>query len=167
LIIVSNVEKREDPKGTSQSSLKYSDEPTQHQHPTVIPTPRRGINRMPPPETTIRDSSLHRRGTGNNGDDMAPLIPNQRQYRPGDVSTSASVPEYHRPSERDYPVSTRKKSGPSESGGFDYYVGYAPEHEQTLPYVEYFTSCLLLLYQHANTYLRVLFFALLLCLSDA
>jgi hypothetical protein len=74
------------------------------------------------------------------GDDMAPLIPNQRQPRPGDVSSSANVPEYNRPNEREYPVPTRKKSGPAESGGFDYYVGYAPEHEQPLPYVEYFTD---------------------------
>ena len=84
-------------------------------------------------------------------DDMAPLIPHQRQLRPGDVSSSAGLPEYQRPNEREYPVSTRKKSGPTESGGFDYYVGYAPEHEQPLPYVEYFIppSCLLLLYWHA------------------
>jgi hypothetical protein len=72
------------------------------------------------------------------GDDMAPLIPNQRQPRPGDVSSSTTVPKYNRPDEREYIVPTRKKSGPSESGGFDYYVGYAPEHEQPLPYVEYF-----------------------------
>ena len=29
-----------------------------------------------------------------------------------------------------------KGVGPAESDGFDYYVGYAPEHGQTLPYVE-------------------------------
>ena len=67
---------------------------------------------------------------------MAPLIPHQRQPRLGDVTSSAGLPEYHRPDERDYPVPTRKKSGPAESSGFDYYVGYAPEHEQPLPYVE-------------------------------
>ncbi len=69
---------------------------------------------------------------------MAPLIVNQRQSRPGDVTSSTILPEYNRPNEREYPVQTRKKSGPSESGGFDYYVGYAPEHEQPLPYVQYF-----------------------------
>jgi hypothetical protein len=80
------------------------------------------------------------------GDDMtAPLISNQRQLRPGDVSSPTYLPEYNRPNEREYPAPTRKKSGPTESAGFDYYVGYAPEHEQPLPYVEYFTSfpCLL------------------------
>ncbi len=85
-------------------------------------------------EPVTRDSSLPRRG----GDDMAPLIPNQRQTRPGDVSSSATLPEYDRRDDRKYPIPTRKKSGPAESGGFDYYVGYAPEHEQPLPYVEYF-----------------------------
>jgi hypothetical protein len=78
---------------------------------------------------------------------MAPLIPNQRQPRPGDVSSSATLPEYDRRDDRKYPVPTRKRSGPAESGGFDYYVGYAPEHEQTLPYVEYFIPpypCLLI-----------------------
>jgi hypothetical protein len=126
-------DKREDPKGTSQSSLKYSDEPTQHHQTTAIPVPRRGITRVPPPEPSVRDSSLHRRGGGNIADDMAPLITHQRQPRPGDVSSSAGLPEYHRPNERDYPAPTRKKSGPAESSGFDYYVGYAPEHEQPLP----------------------------------
>jgi hypothetical protein len=91
---------------------------------------------MPPPEPSARDTSLQRRSGGNMVDDMAPLIPNQRQLRPGDVSSS--VPEYVRPNDREYPIPTRKKSGPTESGGFDYYVGYAPEHEQPLPYVEYF-----------------------------
>jgi hypothetical protein len=93
------------------------------------------MGRVPPPEPSTRDNSLNRRG----GDDMAPLISNQRQNRPGDVSSSAGLPDYRRPNEREYPVPTRKKSGPSESAGFDYYVGYAPEHEQPLPYVEYFT----------------------------
>jgi len=125
-------EKRADPKGTSQSSLKYSDEPTQQQA-TAVPPPRRGFGRIPPPEPSTRDSSLPRRTGGSMVDDMAPLIPNQRQPRPGDVSSSANLPEYHRPNEREYPVPTRKKSGPAESGGFDYYVGYAPEHEQPLP----------------------------------
>jgi hypothetical protein len=125
-------EKREDPRGTSQSSLKYSDEPTQQQA-TAIPAPRRGFARVPPPEPSSRDNSLNRRTGGSMADDMAPLISNQRQPRPGDVSSSANLPEYHRPNEREYPVPTRKKSGPAESGGFDYYVGYAPEHEQPLP----------------------------------
>ncbi|CAF3328091.1 unnamed protein product [Rotaria socialis] len=117
-------EKREDPKGTSQSSLTYTNEPTKHHHTTEIHQPRYGINRGPPPEPA-------RRGAGTNGDDKAPLIPNQRQHRPGDVNSSASLPQYNRPNEREYPA--RKRSEPSESGGFDYYVGYPPEQEQSLP----------------------------------
>jgi len=78
---------------------------------------------------------LPRRTGGSLGDDTAPLIPSQRQIRPGDVTTSATLPEYNRQNE--YPISTRKRSGPSENAGIDYYVGYAPEHEQqTFPYVE-------------------------------
>ncbi|CAF1432008.1 unnamed protein product [Rotaria sp. Silwood1] len=128
----SHTEKREDPKGTSQSSLKYSDEPTE-QHGTAIHIPRQGGSRVVPPEPSKRDTSLHRRGGGTNGDDMAPLIPSQRQPRLGDVTSSATLPQYPRPNEREYPIPPRKRSGPSESSGFDYYVGYAPENEQPLP----------------------------------
>ncbi|CAF1647177.1 unnamed protein product [Adineta ricciae] len=127
---------REDPRGTSQSSLKYSDEPNT-QHHIAVPAPRRGTSRIPLNDSSARDNSLNRRPVGSySGDDMAPLITHQRQTRPGDVSSSAGLPDYHRPNEREYTIATRKKSGPSESGGFDYYVGYGPEHEQPLPYVE-------------------------------
>jgi len=141
LIVVSNVEKREDPKGTSQASLKYSEEPTQQS--TVIPLPRRNFGRVPPPETSIRDNNLYRRSGGRNGDDVTPLISiqnQQRQPRLGDVNAPASLPEYNRPNGREYPIPTRKKSGPGESGDVGSYVGHSPEHEQPLPYVEYFTS---------------------------
>ncbi|UJR13698.1 hypothetical protein I4U23_000709 [Adineta vaga] len=128
--------RREDPKGTSQSSLKYTDDPTQ-QHPRAVPTPRRGMNRVPLNDSSARDNSLPRRTGGSfGGDDMSPLITHQRQQRPNDVTSSAGLPDYQRSHEREYPMTTRKKSGPSESGGFDYYVGYAPEHEQPLPYVD-------------------------------
>ncbi|CAF2845073.1 unnamed protein product [Rotaria sp. Silwood2] len=126
-------ELREDPKGTSQSSLKYSDEPTERHQTIVTHKPRQGATRPPPPEPSRRDTSLPRHGGGTNGDDMAPLILNQRQPRPGDVTSSATLPQYPRPNEREYPAPIRKRSGPSESSGFDYYVGYAPEHEQPLP----------------------------------
>lgn len=130
ICLISNVAQREDPKGNSQSSLKYSDEPTDIQPVPRGPPPRRDFGRLPP-EPSTRENSLPRRG-----EDRAPLIPSQRQTRPGDVSSSAALPEYPRPNEREYPISTRKKSGPAESDGFTYYVGYPPEHEQTLPYVE-------------------------------
>ncbi len=56
------------------------------------------------------------------------------------MNASASLPEYNRPNDKEYPISTRKKSGPGESSDAGYFVGYSPEHEQPLPYVEYFTS---------------------------
>ena len=128
--------KREDPKGTSQASLKYTEEPAQT---TAIPTTRRSFGRPPPLEPATRDGSLNRRGGGGIGDDRAPLLPTQipsRQPRPGDVSTAASLPAYQRPADREYPIPARKKSGPGDSGDAGYYVGYAPEHEQALPYVK-------------------------------
>lgn len=132
ICFISNVERREDPKGTSQSSLKYSDEPMDTQPVTRVPPPRRDLGR-PPLETMTRENNLPRRG---GAEERAPLIPSQRQTRPGDVSSSAALPEYPRPNEREYPIQTRKRSGPAESDGFDYYVGYAPEHAQPLPYVD-------------------------------
>ena len=74
-----------------------------------MPPPRREYTRVPPPEPSTRDSSLNRRG----GEERAPLIPSQRQTRPGDVSSSAALPEYPRPNEREYPIPTRKRSGTS------------------------------------------------------
>jgi hypothetical protein len=74
---------------------------------------------------------------------MAPLMSNttqQRQPRSGDVNTSASLPQYHRPTDKEYPTPIRKRSGPGESGDVGHYVGYSPEHEQPLPYVEYSIS---------------------------
>lgn len=120
-------------KGTSRPSSQYVPEPTQHTT-RITPPPRRGQTRVPLNETSMRDMSSHRRADG--GDDMAPLITNHRHPRTGDVSASAGLPDYSRPNEREYPIAPRKKSGPSESAGFDYYVGYAPEHEQPLPYVQ-------------------------------
>lgn len=98
--------------------------------------PRQPINtRGPPPEPARRDPSLNRRG--GTGDDKLPLLPDPRQTRPGDVSSSANVPRYPRPNDRAYPVPTRKRSGPSESGGFDYYTGYPPDQERPVPYVSH------------------------------
>ncbi len=108
----------------------------------MIPLPRRIINRIPPLEPSIRDNNLSRRTGESNGDDI-PFISNQnpqRQPRPGDVNASASLPQYNRPNEREYPVSTRKRTGPSGSSDAGSYVGHSPEHEPPLPYVEYFTS---------------------------
>ncbi|CAF4896812.1 unnamed protein product [Rotaria sp. Silwood1] len=134
---------RVDPKGTSQSSLKYSEEPTQEQSSIVIPAPRRSFGGVPSSHSATFDNSVYRNGGGNNGnilDDMAPLVSNQRQSRPGDVSASASLPEYNRHNTREYPISTRKRNRPGESGDVEHYVGYSPEHEQQMLYVEYFTS---------------------------
>jgi hypothetical protein len=126
--------------------LRYSDESTQQS--TAIPPPRRISGRPPPLEPIIRDNNSHRRGGSGSGgasvyEITSPLITNENQFRQprsGDVNTAASLPEYHRPTDREYPLPTRKKSGPSESTDADYYVGYSPEHEQPLPYVEYLTS---------------------------
>lgn len=98
------------------------------------------MSRIPPLESTIRENGLYRRNDGvgrSNGDDMIPLILDPpRRVRPGDVTASADLPQYERPNEREYPVATRKKSGPGESGDAGYYVGRSSEHEQPLPYVE-------------------------------
>lgn len=134
VILVSHVERREDPRGTSQSSLKNADELSQPT--TVRPAPRRGAGRGTQPETIIRDSSLTQRGVGSLGDDTTLLLPSYRQPRPGDVSTGTNLPEYGRSMGRDYPMPARKRSTPAESSGFDYYVGYPPDHEQPLPYVD-------------------------------
>jgi hypothetical protein len=136
LIVVSpHVEKREDPKGTSQPSIKSFDDPTERQQ----PLPRRNFGRPPSSEPKTYDNNLYRRNDGV-GDDTTPFISNQRQPRSGDVNAPASLPRYNRPNEKEYPVPTRKRSGPGESGDAGYYVGRSPEHEQPLPYVEYFTS---------------------------
>ncbi|CAF1484802.1 unnamed protein product, partial [Adineta steineri] len=68
-------EKREDPKGTSQTSLKYSEEPLQQQQLTALPSPRRNFGRIPPLERTTH-------GTGNLGDDMDPLISHLNRQQP-------------------------------------------------------------------------------------
>jgi hypothetical protein len=97
--------------------------------------PRRNFGRSPLPEPTIRDNNNLYRRNGGLGDDTSPFISNPRQPRPDDVNASASLPQYNRPNEREYPVATRKKSGPGQSGDVEYYVGHSPEHEQPLPYV--------------------------------
>lgn len=142
LIVVSNVEKREDPKGTSNSSLKYSEDPTEKHAPAVIPSPRRNVSRAPPLESTIRENYRRNDGVGrSNTDDMTPLIVDPpRRVRPGDVTASADLPQYERSNGRDYPVVTRKRTGPGGSDDAGFYVGRSPEHEQSLPYVEYFTA---------------------------
>ncbi|CAF0858917.1 unnamed protein product [Adineta steineri] len=109
-------EKREDPKGTSQTSLKYSDEPLQQQQLTALPSPRRNFGGILPLERPTH-------GTGNLGDDMVPLIshPNhQRPIRFGDVNASMNLSEYR--------ISTRNRSRPGDVGR---YVGLTPE--QPLP----------------------------------
>lgn len=149
------VDKREDPKGTSQSSLKYSEDPTDKQSSTVNPSSRRNPGRIPPLETTVRENGLYRRNDGvgrSNGDDRIPLILDPpRRSRPGDVNASASLPQYDRSNnQREYTIPTRKRSEPGESGDAGYYVGRSPEHEQSLPYVEYCTALF-----HSNPWLLV------------
>ena len=141
LIVVYHVEKREDPKGTSQPSIKSFEESTERQQ----PLPRRNIGRTSSTEPILRDNSLNRR-TGGVGGDTQPFVTHQRQPRPGDVNAPASLPRYNRPNEREYPMQTRKRSEPGESGDVEYYVGRSPEHEQPLQYVEYFTSVSTFLY---------------------
>ncbi|CAF0900929.1 unnamed protein product [Rotaria sordida] len=120
---------RVDPKGTSQLSLKYYEEPTEQQSSIVIPTPRRNFGRVPLSNLSTLDNNVYRHGNGSDGsilDDMAPLVSNQRQPRPGDVNASASLPEYNRYNDKEYPISTRKRNIPGESDD----VGYSQEHEQ-------------------------------------
>ncbi|CAF0898920.1 unnamed protein product [Rotaria sordida] len=122
-------ERRVDPKGTSQLSLKYYEEPTEQQSSIVIPTPRRDFGRVPLSNLSTLDNNVYRHGNGSDGsilDDMAPLVSNQRQPRPGDVNASASLPEYNRYNDKEYPISTRERNIPGESDD----VGYSQEHEQ-------------------------------------
>lgn len=82
---------------------------------------------MPPLEVLPRNIPTNRR-TG--PEEMNPLLPIERQYRPGDVTGPGRLPEYNRPIDRPYPVSPRKRSEFTESAGFEYYEGNAPGHEQ-------------------------------------
>lgn len=137
-IPLSPVEKREDPRGKSQASLVYTDEGNPSY--PIQPKPRTSNIRPANTEPFVRDSSTSRRPVGmtslGGGDDMAPLISHERQSRPGDVTGAGRVPEYHRPNEREYPIPTRKRSGPAESDGFVYYAGYGPDSvPQASPYV--------------------------------
>ncbi|UJR33542.1 hypothetical protein I4U23_020984 [Adineta vaga] len=126
-------DKREDPKGTSQTSLRYFEEPTQAQ-PTLGSMPRRNFGRIPPLERLSRDNNSYRRGTDSIHSDTVPLVTtqnHQQQPRLGDVNAPANLPVYNRTNDREYPISTRTRSGPSENDDLGYYVGYSPEHEQT------------------------------------
>ena len=140
LIVVFNIDKREDPKGTSQTSLRYFEEPSQT---TLGPIPRRNFDRIPPLERLTPDTTPYRRGTDSLNGDTIPLVSTQARQRPSrlnDVITTGNLPVYNRSNERDYPISTRNRNGPSENEDAGYYVDYSPEHEQiSLPYVPYFT----------------------------
>ncbi|CAF0727358.1 unnamed protein product [Adineta ricciae] len=128
--IYDTTHKREDPKGTSQTSLRYFEEPSQT---TLGSIPRRSVDRIPPLERLTRDTTPYRRGTDSLNGDTIPLVSTQARQRPSrlnDVITSGNLPVYNRPNERDYSISTRKRSGPSENEDAGYYVGYSPEHEQ-------------------------------------
>ena len=141
LIVVSRIENREDPKGTSQSSLKHPEGSTE-QSSTAIPVSKRTPGRIPPLEPLKRDNHLYRRSDGVGGnadDDMVPLVSNhtqRRQLRPDDVNASANLPSYNRLNDKEYRLPTKKRRGPGESGDAGYYAGHSPEHEQPLPYVE-------------------------------
>ena len=134
------VANREDPKGTSQPSLQYSEEPAKPT-PSTLPAPsaRRSSDRVPPLEPVRRGSSMSRQGAGSIREDTAPLLPAQapqRQPRAGDVRGSGTLPAYQRPTDREYPVRTRSRSRTGDSGDIGHYVGYPPEHDQPLPYVK-------------------------------
>ncbi|CAF1224830.1 unnamed protein product, partial [Didymodactylos carnosus] len=84
--------------------------------------------------------------SGDNGSfrrDNVPLLDSESitrdpRQRPNDVTGAASLPQYNRPMERDH--RPRQPPQPHQRGkdvSFDYYVGYAPEHETAMPYVIY------------------------------
>ncbi|CAF3713442.1 unnamed protein product [Rotaria socialis] len=131
---------RYDPRGTSQASLKYSEEPTERQPSTITPTPRRSFSRVPPPNSSTRDSFVYRPIDGSRShvttlDDMSPLGSNQiqqRQSRFGDVNASASLPERNRQDDKQYTVSPRKKSRAAERDDVGYYAGQTQDYEQPL-----------------------------------
>lgn len=127
LIVVFHVDKREDPKGTSQTSLKFAEEPAK---PTIFPPTHRASASRPPPLEPVN------RRTASVGDDRAPLLPIQRQARSGDVAAPSSLPQYHRPMDREYPVPSHPRNRPGSSGDIGNYVGASSEHQQALPYVE-------------------------------
>ena len=142
LNIIFNVDKREDPKTISQSSLKYSEEPTSRQSFTI---PRRGFDHVRSLESSRLNNGAYTYDgevAETTGTDTTPFIPNQqprRHSRLDDVNSSTILPEHHESSDRDYLVPTRKTGGLSENSDAEDYVGYIPEHERSLLYVKYFT----------------------------
>ncbi|CAF3914644.1 unnamed protein product [Rotaria magnacalcarata] len=137
---------RDDPRGTSQASLKYSEEPTERQPLTIIPTPRRSFSQVPPPNSSTRDSFVYRPmdGSGSHVTTLADMSPlgssqiQQRQSRFGDVNASASLLERNRQDDKQYTVPPRKKSRSAERDDVGYYAGQTQDYEQSLAYVEYF-----------------------------
>jgi len=126
LIVVFNVDKREDPKGASHASLKFQENGSK----TFIPpsSKRSSLSNPPPPLEPINTN----RRTASVGDDRAPLIPSQRPTRSGDVLGAGSLPQYQRPMDREYPMPTRPRSKTDSSGDMGRYVGLSTENPQPL-----------------------------------
>jgi len=141
-IVVYYVEEREDPKGTSQSSLKYSEEPFNPPS-TSIPIKRRNPNQLPPLEQTNRGYRPMGVDNGSISDDQHPLIKDRnpiRQARFDDVNAAASLPQYSRSDAKKYPLSINKRTYENtDNTDARFYTGHSPEHEQALPYVNYST----------------------------
>lgn len=142
-ITVVNVEKRQDPKGTSQTSLKYSEDPTHHQTSTVIPVPRRSFSRGLSSTSSTLESGVYRQVDTNNGHgtivtDRSPLMSDQRQYRPGDVNAPTNVVEYNQYTDREYTIPPRKQTRTSDIDDIGYYVGQIHDDEPPRTYVESF-----------------------------
>lgn len=127
--------KREDPRGKSQQSLPMGDDeregyPGQPKARSSSNTRPTGMPSTMEPHIRENPTAYRTGSTGFGGDDMAPLITHDRQTRPGDVTGAGRLPDYHRPNQRGYPMPPRRRSGPAENAGIDYYEGYGPEPVQ-------------------------------------
>lgn len=112
--------------GGSKKPQKHSGSGGGDLHITEIGKPSFHSKPGPPPLERLTDEDDTDRRPYRR-DIEQPLIPNSRHPRPGDVSGSGTLPQYHRPSERDYPVPPAR-ARPNDSTGFDYYEGYASDH---------------------------------------
>ncbi|CAF0779763.1 unnamed protein product [Didymodactylos carnosus] len=113
--------KRSQINGGESYHSSYSEEPQL--------TKRSFNGRLPP---SSGDRNLRR--------DKIPLLESESisrdpRQRPNDVTGSASLPQYNRPTERDYHPRQQQPHTRGKEVGLDYYVGYTPEHETAMPYV--------------------------------
>jgi hypothetical protein len=107
--------------------------------PTSMLTKRPSFGRPPPLEPLTRDHTFNQHHDAHIDDTRTPLIDNQflqRPIRPGVVGQSASLPQYHRPTDKEYPISTRQKSRPETSDHIDAHLDNSSDQEFLPLYVK-------------------------------